>query len=127
MNKHFYKLDTMNKETYVLGGFNIILYFNNKYVFEKSSTPFSNIIPYDVRKCYEFCISFSFEQFISSCRGRINCNSSKSLIIFLQVIQIEFFRKESLTLEFLIISLYFVLGKLLKLKQGHINKSVSAH
>ena len=35
MNEHFYKLDTINKETYILGDLNINLYLNNKFVFEK--------------------------------------------------------------------------------------------
>ena len=38
MNKHFYKLHTINKETYILGDFSENLYLNNKYVFEKCST-----------------------------------------------------------------------------------------
>ena len=40
INEHFYKLDTINKETYILGDFNINLYLNNKYIFEKCSTSF---------------------------------------------------------------------------------------
>ena len=44
MNKHFYKLDTINKETYILGDFNLkLLHLNNKYVFKKYSTAASNI------------------------------------------------------------------------------------
>ena len=50
MNKHFYKLDTIKKETHILADFNINLYLNNKYVFEKYSTTVSNTIPYSVRK-----------------------------------------------------------------------------
>ena len=38
MNERFYKIDTINKETYVLGDLNINLYLNNKYVFEKCRT-----------------------------------------------------------------------------------------
>ena len=30
INENFYKLDTINKETYALGDFNINLYLNNK-------------------------------------------------------------------------------------------------
>ena len=33
MNVHFHKLDTINKETHILGDFNINLYLNDKYVF----------------------------------------------------------------------------------------------
>ena len=50
MNERFHKLDTISKETYILGDFNINLYLNNKYVFDKCSTPILNIIQYDVRK-----------------------------------------------------------------------------
>ena len=35
MNVHFYKLDTINKETHILGDFKVNLYLYNKYVFEK--------------------------------------------------------------------------------------------
>ena len=55
MNEHFYKLDTINKETYIPGDFNLKLHLNNKYVFKKYSTAASNTIPYDVRKYQEFC------------------------------------------------------------------------
>ena len=75
MNEHFYKLDTINKETYILGDFNINLYLNNKYVFEKYSTIVSNTIPYDVRKYQEFCNVFNLKQLIS-CPTRITCSSS---------------------------------------------------
>ena len=44
-NEYFYKLDTINKETYILGDFNINLYLNNIYVFEKCSATVSNTIP----------------------------------------------------------------------------------
>ena len=35
INENFYKLDTIYKEIYTLGDFNINLYLNNKYIFEK--------------------------------------------------------------------------------------------
>ena len=72
MNEHFYKLDTINKETYILGDFIINL---NKYVFEKWSTIVSNTIPYDVRKYQEFCNVFNLRQLIS-CPTLITCSNS---------------------------------------------------
>ena len=60
INENFYKLDTINKETYTLGDFNINLYLNNKYIFEKKSTTVSNTVPYDIRKYQEFCNVFKF-------------------------------------------------------------------
>ena len=122
MNEHFHKVDTINKETYTLCDFNINMYLNNKNVSEKCLTTVSNTIPYDVRKYQEFCNFFSLKQFIS-CPTHISCRSS-TIDNILAAIQIEFLRNGSLTLDFLIVGLYFVLGKL---GQGHINKSVSAH
>ena len=75
MNEHFYKRDTINKETNILGDFNINLYLNNKYVFEKCSTIVSETIPYDVRKYQEFCNVFNLKQLIP-CPTRITCSSS---------------------------------------------------
>ena len=75
MNEHFYKLETINKETYILGDFNINLYLNNKYVFEKCSAIVLNTIPYDVRKYQESCNVFNLKQLIS-CPIHITCSSS---------------------------------------------------
>ena len=75
MNEHFYKLDAINKETYILGDFNVNLYLNNKYVFEKCPTTVSNAFPYDVRKYQKFCNFFSLKQLVS-CPTRISRSSS---------------------------------------------------
>ena len=58
MNEHFYKIDIINKETYIRGDFNINLYLNNKYVFEKGWTTVSNTNSYDVQKYQEFYYFF---------------------------------------------------------------------
>ena len=91
--EHFYKLDTINKETHILGGFNINLYLNNKYVFDKGLTIVSDTIPYDARKYQEFCTFFSLiflfpVQLIVS-----QLVVLQSLIIFFQATQIGFLRK----------------------------------
>ena len=77
MNEHFYKLDTINKETYILGDLNINLYLNNKNVFDKCSTIVSDTIPYDVRKYQELCNAFNLKQLIS----RPTCITSSSSTI----------------------------------------------
>ena len=76
MNEHFHKFDTINKKIYILGDFNLNLYLNNKYVFEKCPTTVSNTTPYKVWKYQEFCNFFSLKQLIS-CPTRISCSSSK--------------------------------------------------
>ena len=70
-----YKLDTINKNPYRLGDFNINIYLNNKSVSEKCSTAVTNTIPYDVRKYQEFCNFFWLKATIS-CPIRISCSSS---------------------------------------------------
>ena len=126
MNEHFYKFATINKETYILGDFNINLYLNNEYVFEKCSTTVSNTIPYDVRIYQEFCKFFSLKQFIS-CSTCISCSSPTIIDHIFASYPDRVSRKRITDIEFLIISFYFVLEKLCKLRQGLINKSVSAH
>ena len=76
MNEHFYKLDTINKETYILGDFNINLYLNNKCVFEKCPTTVSNTLPYYVRKYQEFCNFFSLKQLFSCPTHISSCSST---------------------------------------------------
>ena len=69
---------------------------------------------------------FSLKQLIS-CPTRISC-SSPTIIDHILASQPEnVSQKRSLALKFRIVSLYFVLGKLLKLRQDHIKKSISAH
>ena len=59
MNEYFQKLDTTNKESYILADFNINLYLNNKYVFGK-------------------CNFFSLKQ-LTSCPAGISCSSSTNM------------------------------------------------
>ena len=39
INTHFSKLDTNNNEIYILGDFNVNLYLNNSYIFQKNNLP----------------------------------------------------------------------------------------
>ena len=66
INEDFVIHDTINKETCILGDFNINLYFNNKCVFEKRSATVSNSIPYGVRKYQERCNFLKSFYFLSN-------------------------------------------------------------
>ena len=55
INTHLSKLDTNNNEIYILGDFNMNLYINNSYVFQKNNLLQSESIPSDIKKYYEFC------------------------------------------------------------------------
>ena len=81
---------------------------------------------YDVRKYQGFCNFFSLKQ-LTSCPTRISCSSSTINDNILASYPDRVSQKGIIDIGILIISLYFVLGKLFNLRQGHINKSVSAH
>ena len=54
VNTHFDKLDT-NNGIYILGDFNINLYLNNSYIFQKNNLLQNQSITCDIKKCFEFC------------------------------------------------------------------------
>ena len=75
INTHFSKLDTNNKEIYILGDFNINLYLNNSYIFQKNNSLQSQSIHSDIKKYYELCPMFGLKQLIEvpTC---VTCSSS---------------------------------------------------
>ena len=74
-NTHFSKLDTNNNEIYILGDFNINLYLNNSYIFQKNNLLQSQSIPSDIKKCLEFCTMFGLKQLIEVPTS-VTCSSS---------------------------------------------------
>ena len=66
LNEHFAKLDITNKETYILGDFNINLYHNGKYIICKNNTIVSRSVSSDARNYYQFCTMFGLKQIINS-------------------------------------------------------------
>ena len=123
MNEHFNKLDTINKETYIFGDFNINLYLNNKYAFEKCSTTVPNTLPCDVRKYQEFCNFFNLKQLIS-CLTRISCSSSTIIDHILASYLDRVFQKGIIDIGIYDHQLIFYTRKTLK---SPTNKSVSGH
>ena len=121
MNEHSYKLDTINKETYIFGDFSINLYLNNKYVFEKCSTIVSNTIPYDVRKYQKFCNVFNLKQLIS-CPTCITSSSSSIIDHTLRSYPDRVSQKGIIDIEISDHQLIFCTRK-----TQRVNKSVSAH
>ena len=125
MNEHFYKFNTINKENYILSEFNINLYLNNKYLFEKYSTAVSNTSPYDVRKYQEFCSFFSLKQRIS-CPTRISCSSSTIVDHILTSYPDRVSQKGIIDIGISDHQLIFRTKKTLKIKTGS-HKQISFH
>ena len=69
------KIDSISKETYILGNFNINLSLNDSYIFSKKDILNNKSIPSDTESYYEFCTFFSLHQLIKV-PTRIKCNSA---------------------------------------------------
>ena len=76
LNENFAKLDTTNKETYILGDFNINLYHNGKYIICKNNTLISRSVTNDARNYYQFYTMFGLKQIIKSPTPRTCRNTS---------------------------------------------------
>ena len=74
-NENLSKVDTNNIETYILRDFNIILWHNGHYVFQKYNLFSCESVPNDVKNYSDFCTIFVLKQLIES-PARITCSSS---------------------------------------------------
>ena len=74
-NEKLSKVDTNNVETYILGDFNINLWQNGHYVFQKHNLVSCQSVPNDVKNYFDFCTMFGLKQLIES-PTRITCSSS---------------------------------------------------
>ena len=74
-NENLSKVDTNNVETYILGDFNINLWQNGHYVFQKHNLLSCHSVPNDVKNYFDFCTMFGLKQLIES-PTRITCSSS---------------------------------------------------
>ena len=79
INTHFSKLDTNNNEIYILGDFNINLYLNNPYIFQKNNLLQNQSIPRDIKNYYELCTKFGLKKLIEV-PARVTRSSSSAII-----------------------------------------------
>ena len=75
LNENSAKLDTTNKETYILGDFNIYLCHNGKYVICKNNILISRSVTNDLRNYHQFWTMFGLKQIIKS-PTRITCRNT---------------------------------------------------
>ena len=68
------KFNTSHREIYFLGDFNINLFENGKYVFDKSSSNNKDLDSF-TKKYHECCTLFGLKQLIK-CPTRVRCSSS---------------------------------------------------
>ena len=74
-NESLSKVDINNVETYILGDFNINLWQNVHYVFQKHNFLSRHSVPNDVKNYSDFCTMFGLKQLIEN-QTRITCSSS---------------------------------------------------
>ena len=74
-NKNVSNVETNIVETYILGDFNINLWQNGHYIFQKHNLLSSQSVPNDVKNYFDFCTMFGLKQLIES-PTRITCSSS---------------------------------------------------
>ena len=82
-NENLSKVDTNNVETYILGDFNINLWQNGHYVFQKHNLLSCHSVPNDVKNYFDFCTMFGLKQLIESLT-RKPAVAPQSLITFWQ-------------------------------------------
>ena len=74
-NEHLSKVGTNNIETYILGDFNINLWQNGHYVFQKHNFLSCQSVPNDVENYFDFCTMFDLKKLIENQTQR-TCSSS---------------------------------------------------
>ena len=65
-NENVSNVETNMVETYILGNFNINLWQNGQYVFQKHNLLSSQSVPNDVKNYFDFCTMFGLKQLIES-------------------------------------------------------------
>ena len=66
INENFWKLGTDPKESCIIGGFNINMYQNNKYIVRDDNTIFSKFLSSEIKNHHPFCTLHGFKQLIKS-------------------------------------------------------------
>ena len=78
LNSNMNKINSVDNEIYILGDFNINLFLNDVYDFEKKNILNSKSFPRDIKSCREFCTFFGLKQ---SPKVPTSTKTSSSIII----------------------------------------------
>ena len=92
LNENFTKLDTLKKELYIVGDFNINLYHNQNHTGCNNNTLVLVTVSDDVKNYLQFCTMFGLTQIINS-PTCITCSSSSLIDHILAIYLTEFPRK----------------------------------
>ena len=126
LNEHFAKLDTTNKETYILGDFNINLYRNGKYIICKNNTLVSRSVSNDVRNYHQFCTMFGLKQTTKS-PTRITCRNASLIGHILASISSRISQHGISNVSVSDHQFIYCTRKINKIKTGCVHKNITFH
>ena len=124
LNENFAKLDTINKETYILGDFNINLYDNGKYIICKNNTLMSRSVTNDARNYHQFCAMFGLKQTIKS-PTRITCRNTSLIDHILASIPSRVSQHGVINVSVSDHQLIYCTRKINKIKTGGFHKHIT--
>ena len=124
LNENFAKLDTNNKETFILGDFNINLYHNGKYIICKNNTLISRSVTNDARNYHQFCTMFGLKQIIKS-PTRITCRNTSLIDHILASIPSRVSQHGVINVSVSDHQLIYCTRKINKIKTGGVHKHIT--
>ena len=80
LNENMNKINSISNEIYILGDFNMNLFWNDSCIFSQKSALNSKSIPSNLKSYHEFCTFFGLHQLIKV-PTRITCNSATIIVI----------------------------------------------
>ena len=120
------KLDTTNKETYILGDFNTNFYHNGKYIICKNNTLISRSVTNDARNYHQFCTMFGLTQMIKS-PTRITCKNTSLIDHILASISSQVSQHGVINVSVSDHQLICYTRKINKIKTGGVHKHITFH
>ena len=124
LNENFAKLDTTNKETYILGDFNINLYHNGKYIIRQNNTLMSRSVTDDARNYHQFCRMFGLKQIIKS-PTCITCRNTSLIDHILASIPSRVSQHGVINVSVSDHQLIYCTRKINKIKTGGVHKHIT--
>ena len=124
LNENFVKLDTTNKETYILGDFNTNFYHNGKYIICKNNTLISRSVTNDARNYHQFCTMFGLKQIIKS-PARVTCRNTSLIDHILASIPSRVSQHGVINVSVSDHQLIYYTRKINKIKTGGVHKHIT--
>ena len=124
LNEHFAKLETTNKESFILGNFNINLYRDGKYIICENNTLVSRSVSNDARNCHLFFKMFGLKQIIKY-PTRITCRNTSLIDHILASSPSRFSQHDVIKVSVFDHQRIFCTRKINQIKAGSLHKHIT--